>query len=181
MQERSRNIFTADRESVESSCFIDTGVFFAASNTRDLLHKEAVLLLVSAVLGWFGRQYTSTYVFDETVTLAKTRIGGKQALNLAENILQSKKISILKIEERADILEDALSKFRKHSDMRGLSFTDCTTLALLERLKTKYVLSFDRNFRSFVPVLLGERYSESLTREEFELLLNVMKKLQVKL
>lgn len=172
-----------------TSCFVDTGVFFASYYEGDALHVDGALLLLSATLGWFGKTYTSTYVFDETITLAKAKLGGNKAVELAEYILNSKKITLLSVEDLnkahdtklGKTLNDALSKFKKHSEMRGLSFTDCTSLTLLEGMKIKCVLSFDGNFRSFAPKLLGEGYGSSLDRGESEILDKAAKELGIKL
>jgi uncharacterized protein len=137
-------------------------------------------------LGWFGRTYTSTYVLDETITLAKAKIGGDKAVELAEYILNSKRIGILAVDDVGEnklgkTLEEALKRFKKHSGMRGLSFTDCTTAALLEKMKIKCILSFDSNFRSFVPQLLGEGYRANLSQNENEILDKAAKTLGIKL
>ena len=50
------------------SVFIDTGVFVAARNMRDINHKRAVELLEKAIKGEYGEIFTSDYVFDEAVT-----------------------------------------------------------------------------------------------------------------
>ena len=113
---------------------------------------------------------------------------GEEAVRLADYILNSKKIEILEVDEEGDddkklgkILEGALTKFKKNSEMRGLSFTDCTTLALLEKMKIKCILSFDSNFRPFVPRLFGEGYRVSLAREENVILTNAAEKLGIEL
>lgn len=65
--------------------------------------------------------------------------------------------------------------------MRGLSFTDCTTLALLEKMRIKCILSFDGNFRPFVPKFLGEDYHASLSEKEDQILTKAAEKLGIKL
>ena len=57
------------------SVFIDTGVFVAARNTRDINHKRAVELLEKAIRGEYGEIFTSDYVFGEAVTVALVRTG----------------------------------------------------------------------------------------------------------
>jgi len=165
----------------EISCFIDTGVFFAAYNKNDAIHVDGTLLLLSSVIGWLGKPYTSTYVFDETLTLAKARIGGREANELGEYILASKKIMMVKVEDKEDILQNAMEKFRRYSNVEGLSFTDCTTLSLQERLGIESLLSFDKNLKPFVSKLIGEGYHKGLPDERKKLLAKVTKKLGIKL
>lgn len=169
MQGKSKSISTTEN----ISCFIDTGVFFAAYSKRDSMHVDGRLLLMSALLGWFGKTYTSTYVLDEAATLTKAKVGGEEAVRLVDGISRSKKISV--VSEDGATLEVAREKFGKHRTMRGLSFTDCTTLAIRERMKINSILSFDSNFRPFVPKLLGEGYGESLQRGERDFLDRAMK------
>ncbi len=176
MHERWRNTFTA-----EGSCFIDTGVFFAAYNKRDAMHLEGASVLVSSMLGWFGKVYTSTYVIDETLTLTKVKMSGPHAVRISEHIIGSKRITKLDVDKDETIFKDALSRFKKHSDVRGLSFTDCTTLVLGERLKIGTLLSFDRALKPFVPSLLGEGYHDSLSKERRDLLLKVAQRLNINL
>ena len=72
-------------------------------------------------------------------TLTKAKVGGEDALKLLDNILRSKRISIITVED-GEILEDARGKFRKHEGIRGMSFTDCTTLTIQERMKIDCML-----------------------------------------
>ncbi len=176
MREGWKSTSTAD-----GFCFIDTGVFFAAYNKNDEMHLDGTLLLVSSVLGWFGKVYTSTYVIDETLTLAKAKLGGKEAVRLAESITRSKRITMVKVDEDEKTLQASLEEFKEHSDVRGLSFTDCTTLVLRKRMKIGILLSFDRNFRPFVPVLLGEGYHEALSNEQRDLVVKVAQRLGIRL
>ncbi len=168
-----------DDSPTSSSCFIDTGVFFAAFNKDDTYHTDASLLLISSIMGWFGRVYTSTYIVDEVMTLTKARIGGSLAIRVAERIQSSRKITVLKVEEREEVLTASFGKFKKYSDMRGLSFTDCTTLALQDNHKIECLLTFEENFRLLVPMLLGEGYQKILDTEHRRLLTGVAQELGI--
>jgi predicted nucleic acid-binding protein len=176
MHGRRRNTFTA-----EGSCFIDTGVFFAAYNKNDEMHLDGASALVSSMLGWFGKVYTSTYVIDETLTLTKAKMSGPDAVRLSEDITRSKRIARLNVDEDEMVFRDALTMFREHSGVRGLSFTDCTTLVLGRRLKIGTLLSFDRAFKPFVPAVLGEGYHDSLAKERRDLILKLAHRLGIKL
>jgi len=176
MPERWKSISTA-----EGSCFIDTGIFFAAYNRSDEMNLDGSLVLVSCVLGRFGRVYTSTYVLDETFTLAKTRMGGSEAVRLAESIIGSKKITVVKVEQEEEAFGESLARFKEHSDVRGLSFTDCTTIVLGEKMKISALMSFDRGFKPFVPLLLGEGYHKTLSTEQRDVLGKIAQNLGIKL
>ncbi len=139
------------------------------------------MVLVSSVLGWFGRAYTSTYVIDETLTLAKAKLGGREAVRLAESILRSKKITTVNVDENEGNFRQSLERFKERLDVRGLSFTDCTTLVLIERMKIGTLISFDRSFKPFVPALLGEGYHDVLPKEQRDFLVKVAQRLGIKL
>jgi predicted nucleic acid-binding protein len=146
------------------------------------MHKDASLLLASSLLGWFGKGYTSSYIVDETITLTKARIGGAEALNLADKLTKSKEIEILRVEEKEDTLVKALERFRKFLDVEGMSFTDCTTLVLIDERQIDALLTFDRNFKSVVPkVGFGEGYHRRLSAEEVTILSVAAKKLGIKI
>lgn len=57
------------------SVFIDTGVFYAQHDRDAPRHEPAADTMGSLASGGYGRLYTSDYVYDETVTLTRTRTG----------------------------------------------------------------------------------------------------------
>ncbi|MFH1821948.1 MAG: type II toxin-antitoxin system VapC family toxin [Methanobacteriota archaeon] len=136
------------------SAFIDAGVLIAAYNTRDQNHERASQLIMSAIKREYGTPYTSDYVFDEAVTLMLTRTKKPEfALGLGEFILgnPANKIpsftKLLRVDE--DIFSASWAIFRKYS-AKGLSFTDCTTVSLMNQDRIDVLLSFDRSFDEIV-------------------------------
>lgn len=87
---------------------------------------------------------TSDYVFDETVTVLKVRASHKASVAAGEAMLSSPRLSIEPIgdEDR----RTAWAIFSTHSDKR-LSFTDCTSKALIDRLGCEQVWALDVDFR----------------------------------
>lgn len=131
----------------ELAVFIDTGVFVAAYNTRDRYHEPAKRLLRNALKNRYGQVYTSDYIFDETVTVVRSRVKNKElARQLGTAILGSAHIEILRIDDQA--FSRAWEEFQTHLD-RTLSFTDCTSIVLMKTLKIGTVLSFDSHFDGF--------------------------------
>lgn len=134
--------------------FIDAGVFVAAYNTRDRSHKEAIELIKTATGGRYGALYTSDYIFDETVTLmlARTKkpdfafgVGEFIVGNPSRNIPSFAKL--LRVDD--NVFADAWTLFKRYAS-KGLSFTDCTTVALMNQVKIDTLLSFDRSFDGIV-------------------------------
>ncbi len=134
--------------------FIDSGMFVAAYNTRDSNHKSAQEIIKAAIDGRHGPLYTSDYVFDEAVTLMLARTKNpKHALGLGLFILGDPSKQAESFAQMISVDEDAFkeswSLFRKYA-ARGLSFTDCTILALMKRENIDTLLSFDRSFDGIV-------------------------------
>lgn len=130
--------------------FIDTGAFMAYRNKKDAHHKKADRIMRSALKGEFGKIYTSDYIYDESMTLAVIRTGRKKiALDISEVIL-SPRIEMVFVD--GPILIDARGLFFKHFDKR-ISFTDATTMAVMDNLGIKNVVTFDSDFKGAYTVL----------------------------
>jgi predicted nucleic acid-binding protein len=128
--------------------FIDTGVFVALRNADDELHARSEELMRNALKGGFGRICTSDYVVDKAITTALMRTKRHDlAIDLGTYIIASPRIKRLWIAE--DSFEMAWEKFKAFSD-KPLSFTDCASLALMEKNRIKQIMSFDSGFDGLV-------------------------------
>ncbi|RLI19517.1 VapC toxin family PIN domain ribonuclease [Candidatus Bathyarchaeota archaeon] len=133
----------------QMSAFIDTGVFVAARNKREINHEKAVNLLREALKGKYGRIYTSDYIFDEAVTVALVRTRKSDiAIDMGNFILSSKKLRILHVDKL--VFMDAWRIFKKYVNKK-LSFTDAVSIALMRRYNIDYIMSFDKHFDNIVP------------------------------
>jgi hypothetical protein len=130
------------------SVFIDTGVLVAARNVDDKDHLRAKELMMSMLRGEHGEIYTSDYVIDEAVTLMLRRTRRLElAINVGEHVLSSPRIRKLRVSE--DVFNAAWKKF-KSLGKRPMSFTDCTSLALMEKGGIRNIASFDSGFDGLV-------------------------------
>lgn len=134
------------------SVFVDTGVFYAHHDTDADRHDAAATAFDELLDGTYGQPYTSDFVFDETVTLARVRTGSFEAANtVARRILGEEPypsvFEIINVEP--DDVHDALETFRRYDD-HDLSVTDATTVSLCERWDIDAVLSFDSDFDGLV-------------------------------
>lgn len=128
--------------------FIDTSVFVAAVNIADKNHERAKELMEKALKGEFGAIYTSDYVIDETVTATLARIKKlRPAIEVGEFILGSPRIRKLRVSE--EVFDAAWGKFKSLGE-RLMSFTDCTSLALMEKSGVRSIASFDSGFDGLV-------------------------------
>ena len=128
--------------------FLDTGVIVAARNADDKKHEKAKDLMRSALRRDYGTAYTSDYIFDEAVTLMLMRTKNPDlALDVGEFVLRSSRITKLRV-SRDDFMQ-AWSKF-KTLKKELLSFTDCTSLVLMDRNKIEEIMSFDSDFDGLI-------------------------------
>jgi uncharacterized protein len=118
--------------------FVDTSAWYALAN-RDDPDGKAVK---GALSGRGVRALTSTYVFDEAVTLMLKRQGHKPAVTLGD-ALRSEAVELVPVDETD--LEAAWELFRSRGD-KGYSFTDCTSFALMRRLGLDTAIALDEDF-----------------------------------
>lgn len=134
------------------SVFVDTGVFYALQNRRANRH-DAAERAVSAVLGGrYGRPYTSDYVYDETVTLVRSRTGSYEQARIVGDRIRGTgdfpdAVELFHVDER--VFEAAVAVFDRYDD-HPISFTDATTVALVEDRDLDAVLTFDDDFEGLV-------------------------------
>jgi len=120
--------------------FVDASAWLAFANRVDESHAE-----VADVLRAFpGRLVSSTYVFDETVTLCRYRLGHPAAAQVGDTLLDPDTVDLVRITP-ADQRE-AWDLFLARPD-KAYSFTDCTSFVLMRRLGIDEVASLDDDFR----------------------------------
>jgi len=133
--------------------FLDTGFILAFKNVDDKNHVVALNWMKRFLKNEFGEIYTSTYVFDELVTLALVRLRNEEfAKNIGEYLLNSIRIQIINLDQK-DFLNswDLFQKYIK----KGLSFTDCTILTQSKRLKCNMVATFDKHFEGLTGTMVN--------------------------
>ena len=124
--------------------FIDTGVFVALRNADDEFHTRGKELMKRVLKSEFGRAFTSDYVLDEAITTALVRTRRHDlAVDIGKYIIESQRITKLYTTE--EITAMAWRKFQTFKD-KPMSFTDCVSLALMEKNRIKQIMSFDSGF-----------------------------------
>jgi hypothetical protein len=128
--------------------FIDTGIFIALRNADDEQHQRSKELMKKALKAEYGRIYTSDYIIDEAVTTALVRTRRRDlAVDVGKYIIESPRIT--KLWTTKETFDLAWQKFEALKD-KILSFTDCTTLAHMQKNQIKQILSFDSGFDGLV-------------------------------
>ncbi|MCD6341031.1 MAG: type II toxin-antitoxin system VapC family toxin [Desulfurococcales archaeon] len=136
------------------SIFIDTGVFVGYINKKDEHHDVAVNLLEDIMRNRYRAPFTSDYIFDEAVTVALYRTGDfRKAIDVGELIIGNKEkeiaqfVNILPVSKI--VFNEAWKIFLKYRN-KMLSFTDCTSIALIKEREIDYIASFDEDFNGIV-------------------------------
>ncbi len=126
-----------------STVFVDTAAWAALFDERDRDHRRAASAW-KRLKRDRARIVSSDYVFDETVTLMRRRAGFDAARRTGEALLTSTTLALLEIDR--SLFVRAWDLHRRYAD-HDLSFTDCTTLAVIETHRAEAVFTYDRDFR----------------------------------
>ncbi len=124
--------------------FIDTSAFVALADRTDQYHSTAISFFKDQV-GPSDPLHTSNYVLDETIARLRVSAGYHAALVFAESAHASRRHQIHQVDR--DLELEALRLFKRYRD-HDFSFTDCTTLALLDRLSITHLFAYDKVFRA---------------------------------
>jgi predicted nucleic acid-binding protein len=123
--------------------FVDTSAWLALNDRNDQYHSEAVSKL-NIVTKQKIELITSEYVVDESITIIRYRVSHKAAVVFGDSLMNSTIVTV------ADITEEERFKawmlFKKYDD-KELSFTDCTSFALMNKLRLRKVFAFDDHFK----------------------------------
>lgn len=122
--------------------FVDTGAWFAAFVPTDPDHERAQQ--------WLRQNnrplVTTDYVLDELLTLLLVRRERERALHVGTALLNGSLADVYWM--TFEDIHHAWETFRQFSD-KGWSFTDCTSRAVMERLRITTAFAFDEHFRQF--------------------------------
>ncbi len=120
--------------------FVDTSAWYALADERDPNHGTALAL----VAGTRRAVITTNWVVGESVTLARARLGHRVAVTLGTELRSRPGLQIVRVGRPDE--EEAWRLFRRYED-KDFSFTDCTSFAVMRRLRIVHALAFDRHFQ----------------------------------
>ena len=124
-----------------SGLFVDTSAWYALLDRRDPEHEP----VAAAVRAHRGRLVASDYILDEAVTLVRYRLGWPLAHRLGAGLRSGDLARLVRV--LPTDLDAAWLLFTERQDQR-LSFTDCTSFALMTRLKLATAIALDQDFRA---------------------------------
>lgn len=126
--------------------FLNTSALIAWFNKKDKYHKEAQRILMEIRNGRidFTKFITSDYVFDETLTFFESVLKDHElAVQVGEALLGSSYLYLNRVDP--DVFEGGWERFREST---GMSFTDCTSMVIMDRLGVNTVFTFDSHFKN---------------------------------
>jgi hypothetical protein len=135
--------------------FVDTAGWMACADGADPAHRPACAAR-DAALEQASMLVTTDYVIDETLTLLRKRLGLSAAEAWWDQVDGSARLRWEWIgPTRA---EKARRVFFRYRD-KEYSFTDCTSLVVMQELKLRLALTTDEHFRQMgyqvLPTLAG--------------------------
>jgi predicted nucleic acid-binding protein len=125
--------------------FVDTAGWLAAFSATEAAHEEVKAVIAEARVARKAI-LTSDYVLDELLTLVQRRFGHADARRIGEMLWRRRGAEIIDVDAAAR--ENAWSIFQKYSE-HGLSFTDCTSAALMRLRGIDDILTLDKHFDLF--------------------------------
>jgi hypothetical protein len=123
--------------------FVDTGGWMACADRADPAHVGCTAAR-DATLEAGKILITTDFVVDETLTLLRFRLGLAAADAWWQQIDGSARLRWERVEN--DRFERARHLFFQYRD-KDLSFTDCTSFAIMRELKVTTVITTDSHFR----------------------------------
>ena len=120
--------------------FVDTGAFYALADKGDTNHAAA--LTIFEARGTAGELCTSDYVFVESWCLIRARLGRAAAMRFWD-AMQSEVVKTYGISSQDLGRARAIASEWPDQDF---SLVDCSSFALMERLRVDEALAFDRHF-----------------------------------
>lgn len=122
--------------------FVDTSFFKAISDKKDDFHDFSIKTL-KRIKSEGYELVTTNYILDETYTLVRTRCGYEDVIDFHDGLFSGMlflQIVRVGVDDEIKAWKFFLEKWSK------LSFTDCTSFAVMKRLGLTEVATFDSHF-----------------------------------
>jgi len=126
----------------DKGVFVDSSAFKAVVDRDDGFYKKAAQYWKSLAKSE-SEIVTTNYILDETFTLLRVKCRLETALNFRDSLEKSSPvIKIVRVTVSDE--KNAWKWFEK--DWSRLSYTDCVSFAVMERLGVKEYFGFDEHF-----------------------------------
>lgn len=126
--------------------FVDTWAWIALGHRRDARHEDVKRCYES--LRQSGTAvYTSDYVLDEVITLLFRREVFAEALGFVQGVLAAAEAGAISIEPVGqDLFAKAWNLRQRFQDKPLISFTDLTSMALMQSRGLRRIVTDDQHF-----------------------------------
>ena len=129
--------------------FVDSSAFIALADRSDQDHKAAEDFFRECAPE--AQVHTSNYIVAETITRLRRTARHHAAAQWTKAVFESRQTTRHYVDAETEL--EAVQVFERYRD-HFLSFTDCTTIVLLRRLRLDRIFSFDQDFRRLGYALL---------------------------
>ena len=119
--------------------FVDTSAWYALVDSDDADHGKAAAFFSANTTTLI----TTNAIFSETVTLIRYRIGHDAALSFGRKMKESTFVRLVPVAQADE--ERAWDIFSRYRD-QDFSYADCTSFAIMQRMKIGTAFTFDRHF-----------------------------------
>lgn len=125
---------------------VDTWAWLALNEADDADHELAET--ANSELLDAGRVFVTTnFILDETYTLLRRRTSARQAIQFGHDVQQAVASGALEVVTiDAEIETEAWKLFETYHEVKGLSYTDCTTFAAMKKLGITEAFTADEHF-----------------------------------
>jgi uncharacterized protein len=120
--------------------FVDTGAWYALVDKDDADHTAASIFLAANTTPLI----TTNAVFSETITLIRYRIGHEAARIFGQKLKESASVRMVAVTPADE--DRAWELFTRYQD-QDFSYADCTSFAVMQRMKLDTAFTFDRHFK----------------------------------
>lgn len=122
--------------------FFDTSAIVALFNKKDKNHKKAKKMMGTVKSGNIRLVMTDD-IFNETITIALSRVNHSMACRIGEFLLESKIVEIVWLDKAMRLR--AWEYFKKYAD-KEYSFTDCSSFVFMKERGIRKFFAFDKHF-----------------------------------
>ncbi|HMF32638.1 MAG TPA: PIN domain-containing protein [Candidatus Lokiarchaeia archaeon] len=121
--------------------FIDSGVWIAGYNKKDLHHEAGKKILTALANNQLGIAIISDQIFNEVVTFLRKKFGFDASNRAAEGMINSPHVATRMIDENT--FNATYHIFQLYE---RLSFTDASTVVIMKNEGIRFLFSFDSDF-----------------------------------
>ena len=133
----------------------DSDPLFAYVNAQHPKHSVACSIMSEALKGVYGKLVVPNYIIDEVLTLSRVRTKrcdyGEAILNLLRATKENKRI-FLEIILNQEMLLLTETLYKRYCP-KGLSFTDCSLIALMQIFGINHLATFASEFQGLVSII----------------------------